>query len=122
MKVLSLKDEFKYTFGKSWKKRYRKHVRENYKLTGEIQDFFLYDELVKELTEKVVHLVEGYDASKRSFKGMNIDHKISRSYGYKNGIPPQDISHLSNLRFVDYESNRVKGMQNIVDDLNKWII
>jgi len=122
MKVLSLKDEYKYAFGRTWKKRWRKHVRDTYKLNGEILDFFLYSELVGDFTESVVHLVDGYDKDKRGFVGYHIDHKISRSYGYRNGIDPRDIAHVSNLRFVCHESNTSKGIANIIDEFNKWII
>ena len=121
MKQISVKD-FKETFGSSWKKEWRKHCRESYRINGDILDFFIYDGVVQELTNKIVHLVEGYDATKRHWKGYHIDHKISRFYGYKNGIDPKDISHISNLRFVDFEANRSKGRGNIVDDLNRWII
>ena len=117
-----MKQDFKETFGSSWKKEWRKHCRESYQMSGDILDFFIYDEIVKKLTEEVVHLVEGYDKSKRGFKGYHIDHKISRVYGYRNGIDPKDISHVSNLRFVHHTTNGIKGVGNIVDDFNKWII
>lgn len=51
-----------------------------------------------------------------------MDHKISVSCGYKHGIPPEVISHVSNLRYIPSKDNNKKGYQCLVDDDNQWIL
>jgi hypothetical protein len=43
-------------------------------------------------------------------RGMiyELDHKYSKSYGFKNNVPPEIIGHWSNLRMIDQSSNRKK--------------
>lgn len=38
-----------------------------------------------------------------------IDHIMSINYGWENGIPPQEIGELKNLKMIPWEENRRKG-------------
>ena len=114
--------DFKETFGVEWKKEWRKHIKETKALSGPCTDITSYSDEITKMTEEVLHLIEGYDKELRSFNGHHVDHKISRSFGFSNGIPPQDIAHISNLRFVPKAENCKKGKGNIIDEGNEWIL
>lgn len=62
---------------------------------------------VKELTEKVAHLIPGIE--NRGFKAYHIDHITSIWFGYKHGISVERIADLSNLRMLPYKDNMRKG-------------
>jgi len=79
-----------------------------------------YKKLIKELTELNKLPLEGVET--RSFSGFHIDHKISKRFGYDNSIPAEHISHPSNLHMMWWYDNLAKGMDNIVDELNSWIL
>jgi len=79
-----------------------------------------YKNLVKRLTEQNKHSIPNID--NRGFNSYHIDHKISIHYGFKNNIPPQNIAHVSNLRLISKEDNCTKGIHNIIDEDNNWII
>jgi hypothetical protein len=97
-----------------------------------------YDELVRKLTYKVNKSdIEGYDPDKVITRDMVlsegrgifyhsdllvIDHKISISYGYKNNISPEDIAHVSNLRYIPSNLNWGKGADNHIDNYNSWLL
>ena len=82
-----------------------------------------YYSAVGKLTEKVVDNIPGYDKSIRGFNsGYQVDHKISVSYGFKNGIDPKHISDLSNLQFISKEDNNTKNSKNLIDKNNEWIL
>lgn len=51
-----------------------------------------------------------------------VDHKISVTYGYKNGIPAEHIADRSNLRYITGRENALKSFHNHVDHLNFWIL
>lgn len=57
-----------------------------------------------------------------AYNRLIIDHKIPLSYGYKNGIRPEDIADISNLQYITVKENMIKGMKPLIDDLNEWII
>ena len=68
----------------------------------------IYKKLVDEITKsQPLETLENYD--KRGFRGYHLDHMISIHYGYKNGIPPKVIGHISNLRMIPHQENLLKG-------------
>ncbi len=62
---------------------------------------------VDAMTNKVVHLVPGYE--KRSFNGMHIDHIKSVWWCYKNNVSVEECADLSNLRCIPAIENMIKG-------------
>ncbi len=82
--------------------------------------FKWYARIVRLLTEKNVHLLEGIE--RRQFRVCEVDHKISIDYGFKHNIAPYCIAHISNLRIVDSRVNTLKSINILIDDKNKWII
>lgn len=68
-----------------------------------------YRSEVKELTEKVAHLVPGIE--KRKWREWDLDHIIPVRYGFANNIPPDKIAQLSNLRIIPHLENCKKGQK-----------
>lgn len=68
----------------------------------------------KSYREEVVRLTDENDLSvlanyeRRGFRDYHLDHKASIWYGFKNGISPDAIADISNLRFIPYLENMVK--------------
>jgi len=57
-----------------------------------------------------LHVLRNFD--KRCFRGKNcyhLDHMIPIIYGYNNGISPEKIGGMSNLRFIRSTVNMRKG-------------
>lgn len=79
-----------------------------------------YRNRVRTLTNRNKHLVEGIEH--RDWDTMHVDHKISIMYGFKNGIPPEDIAHPSNLHMLSADDNMKKRDECIVDEYNSWIV
>ena len=79
-----------------------------------------YKKLVKRLTEVNKHTLEGIE--NRGWDNCHIDHKISIHYGFVNGIPAESIAHTSNLRVISKGENCLKGIRNIIDEDNDWIL
>jgi len=79
-------------------------------------NFKTYRNRVTSLTRKVERLVDGYDKFKRGKAGVTgayqIDHIVSVEYGFAHGIPPEEISKLSNLQFITWEENLTKRHQH----------
>jgi hypothetical protein len=74
----------------------------------EISEFTKYQALVHKLTEEQpLHELENIE--KRGFTDHHIDHKTSIWYGWKNGIPAEEIAHISNLRVIPCKENLLKG-------------
>lgn len=46
---------------------------------------------------------------RRGFMDMHLDHKISIWFGFKNGIDPEDIGNIANLRMIPFAENMSKG-------------
>lgn len=65
--------------------------------------------------------VSGISVFKTSNK-LVIDHKISIIYGFKNNIPAEHISSISNLRYISSHLNHKKCASNYIDNLNEWIL
>ena len=81
-----------------------------------------YMNKVRELTEMIVHKVDGFDKRERGFKNFHIDHKISLNYGWRHDIPYEHIADISNLRFIPFEENIKKGTGIYIDHFNEWIL
>ena len=72
---------------------------------------YYYD--VWRLTEANAHLIPGYDPELRGIAGTEgayqIDHVISISKGYSDGIDAEIIASPENLRFIPWQENLQKG-------------
>lgn len=72
-----------------------------------------YYKMVRRITEaQPLHLLENYE--KRGHYGDNkacfhLDHIIPIAYGFQHDIPPEIIGDISNLRFIPWRENIVKG-------------
>jgi hypothetical protein len=74
--------------------------------------FKIYKNKVWKLTrEQPVHLLN--HSEKRAFKGYHLDHMISIWDGHKQGLLPEIIADISNLRFIPYKENMLKGIRSI---------
>ena len=128
---------FKEKFGKGWLNKWRVHKTSVRRKKEELEksinvvkhvsyeplnNFKSYCYKVKYYTEKVAHMVDGYDKSLRGFRKFHIDHMISKKFGFKNGIPPEFIGDISNLQFIDGDLNIKKGARNRVTESNDWIL
>ena len=98
------------------------HYKEEEEQLEEIKEltFKQYKRLVNKFTEKVKDSIEGIEC--RGWNSFHIDHKISISYGFKNGILPESIADITNLRMTDKKTNCDKGRGIFVDEKNEWII
>tara|TARA_R110002020_G_C15942391_1_gene744820 strand:- start:236 stop:604 length:369 start_codon:yes stop_codon:yes gene_type:complete len=109
-------EELKEKFGAKWEKEYAKILKDPNRLKKQ------YNAEVRKLTKLVQENVVGYKKDLHSFKGYNIDHKISIEYGWLNKIAPGKIAHISNLQFITNKENGVKSAKCKIDDSNKWIL
>lgn len=69
---------------------------------------------VWKLTNRIVHLIDGYDESKRGLNSLTednyqVDHRYSITQGYLDGLTPEQLSHLKNLRFISWRDNAKKS-------------
>jgi hypothetical protein len=79
-----------------------------------------YWDIVRFLTSEVSCFIPGIN--RRGYRSFHLDHKISISYGFSNGIPAEYIAHPSNLWMIWWEENRKKGPSIFVDHNNSWIL
>ena len=122
-------EEYQKEYGKQWLKVWQadKRRKPSIKYRGykdkpraKWNDWDYYRYEVDTLTEENKHTIPGIH--KRGFNTYHIDHKISKRYGYDNGILPEHIAHPSNLHMLAKRSNLKKGTDNIIDPLNEWIL
>jgi len=78
-----------------------------------ISEFEIYKRNVRLVTERNVHLIENYDASKRGLNdkendNFQVDHKLSIYDGFMNGIAAEVIGHFCNLEFMSWRENSKK--------------
>ena len=64
-------------------------------------------------TNKNAHLIPNYDSTKRGrcskeHDTWQIDHKLSILQGWLDGVSPEVLSHLMNLRFIPWRENLQK--------------
>lgn len=89
-------------------KKYHNKNRNKIDETNKIE----YYKVVRRITRRQpIHLLKNYDKRGRAgTKGAyHLDHIISKKYGFDNGIPPESIGHISNLRYITWEENIKKG-------------
>lgn len=105
-------EETKRIIGKHSKERWDSGYYDN-QYGDNHTEFKYYQHKVHRLTDKVKHLIEGYDESKRGKMGVSgayqIDHIVDIKYGFDNNIPAEDIAHISNLQFIPWEDNNKKA-------------
>lgn len=58
-----------------------------------------------------IHILPGH--AKRGRKGYHLDHKTSVMFGFENNINPEEIGHITNLRFIPYKENFKKGHKSV---------
>lgn len=78
-----------------------------------LPEFVKYKREIWKLTNKNVHLIPNYDASKRgrcSLKEQTyqVDHNYSILEGFIDGVPVEIIAHPANLSFVPWQENLKK--------------
>jgi|SaaInlV_165m_DNA_1040744.scaffolds.fasta_scaffold62013_1 hypothetical protein len=75
-------------------------------------EYYLYNQKVRNLTEQVVHLIPNYDSSTRGKMGVEgayqVDHIVGISEGFENNTPAEDIAHIDNLQYITWEDNLKK--------------
>lgn len=108
--------EYKERYGETWLKEFTKDKRVKEKKSS-YKDIYYRE--VRYLTENSKHLIE--NITLRGYRTYHIDHKIPISIGYKRKIPPEVISHPSNLTMLWWEDNIEKKDNTLVDKHNKWI-
>ena len=68
-------------------------------------------DVIRITKQQPLHLLENYD--KRGVNGnpgvYTLDHKISIRKGFNEGIPADQIGHISNLKMIPWEQNISKG-------------
>lgn len=72
-----------------------------------------YRRAVWKLTNAVAHKIPGYDESKRGLCSLTednwqIDHKLSITQGWLDGVSPEELSHVENLQFIPWRDNLAK--------------
>jgi hypothetical protein len=80
-----------------------------------VDEFIKYRTEVDRITRsQPIHLLENYE--KRGRAGdegtYHLDHRTSVWFGYKNNISPEEIGHISNLRFIHWLENQKKWYHN----------
>ena len=80
---------------------------------SEVPEFTIYKRKVWRFTNQVLHLIPGYDESKRGLNSLTednfqVDHNFSIYDGFKNDIDPEIVGHLENLSFVHWQENNRK--------------
>ena len=104
------------TFGKStYSDEYREEMYEsgNWLRPEEKDDYLEYKEKVRRYTERQLRKhEEKFDLEKRARNGHHVDHEYSKQSGFLNDIPPEVVSHYSNLRLIPHSVNESKGAKN----------
>ena len=71
-----------------------------------------YRKVIQITNKQPIHLLENYDKL-RGLSGVSgayqLDHIISKNYGFKNNIDPEIIGDIDNLQFIPWEENISKG-------------
>lgn len=76
----------------------------------------IYWGLVWDLTEQN-DLTVLPNHSRRGFRDHHLDHKVSISYGFANGILPRCIADISNLQFIPWRANQIKNVSCVETEL-----
>jgi len=80
---------------------------------SQLPEVVKYRRKVWALTNKNVHLIPNYDASKRGLNSLTednyqVDHRLSIIQGWIEGLTPEQVSHPANLRFIPWRENNAK--------------
>ena len=80
---------------------------------SQLPEVVKYRRKVWALTNKNVHLIPNYDASKRGLNShtednYQVDHRLSIIQGWIEGLTPEQVSHQANLRFIPWRENNAK--------------
>ncbi len=80
---------------------------------SQLPEVVKYRRKVWALTNKNVHLIQNYDASKRGLNSLTednyqVDHRLSIIQGWIDGLTPEQVSHQANLRFIPWRENNAK--------------
>lgn len=90
------------------KNRLIKFKKQKSKKEKPVSEFKKYKDLCWKYTnQQDLKSLENYD--KRGFFNYHLDHVISIWTGYKKGIEPETIGHISNLKMIPYKENLRKG-------------
>jgi len=108
--------QYKELYGSTWLKQFNKDKKLRDGSTSPRQ---LYYKQVYSFTESNKHLIK--DIHLRGYRAYHIDHKIPISIGYLHSIPPEVISHPSNLVMLWWEDNVAKRANMHIDYDNRWI-
>lgn len=78
-----------------------------------VDDLTIYKRVIWSLTKQVQHLIPGYDEEKRGRCKLDtdnhqVDHIFSIVEGFKQGVAPEVIAALPNLRFIPWQENLAK--------------
>ncbi len=72
--------------------------------------------LVDKLTRVSLQLYDLENIHLRGFKyGYDLDHRVSKIYGFKNNVGPEIIAHISNLEIITSSKNRTKQHKSNLD-------
>lgn len=76
----------------------------------EMENLHRYTQRVRLLTERVVHLIPGFDKNKRgrTKNDWHVDHIRSITSCFKHNIPIEDCAALDNLQFITCKENMSK--------------
>jgi hypothetical protein len=99
-----------YDFPKpyDWKNEWKLYRDEVRRITKE-QDLQNLEHYEKRITKHVIKEHGLYVFRSKTYYAL--DHKTSIWYGWKNGIPPETIGHISNLRYIPSVENTSKGIK-----------
>ena len=80
--------------------------------------FIYYKQRVDEITKRQpLHLLGHYE--KRGPAGQSgkyhLDHIVSIRYGFDNGVAPEVIGDIRNLRFIPWKQNLSKSKKHVVE-------
>jgi hypothetical protein len=79
----------------------------------QLDDFAFYKRMVWIETNKNIHLIPNYDQKKRGRNksgedNYQVDHIVSITNGFKQGVDPVIIGSIANLRFIPWKENLQK--------------
>jgi len=83
--------------------------------------FIFYKSVVDECTKRQpIHLLENSEHRGSSGRkgAYHLDHIISIRYGFDNGIPPEIIGDIKNLRFIPWKQNLKKSSKHVSESID----
>lgn len=100
-----------------WFKKNNKISMSNSKIDKKLRtEFKKYCMMVEKYTRLSLQLFDLKNIELRGLSnGYDLDHKISKIYGFKNNISPETIGHISNLEIITSKENRKKQHNSNLD-------